>query len=227
MKRYTQEELAEVLRLHQLWMVNEEDGVRAYLSGAYLSGADLSGADLSGADLYGANLFGADLSGANLYGAYLSGANLYGADLSGADLSGADLSGADLYWANLYGADLSGADLSGADLSGADLSGANLYGADISGANLYGANGVPNILCVGPIGSRCAYATYWIDEDRVQCGCWRDYRGGSVDEFEERVREVHTGKHLAEYLAAITLFRAIREAQPTKGEATQTEQVSE
>jgi len=29
MKHYTQEELAEVLRLHQLWMVDEEDGVKA------------------------------------------------------------------------------------------------------------------------------------------------------------------------------------------------------
>ena len=150
MKRYTPEELSEVLRLHLLWLWDEEEGVRANLSGSNLSRSNLSGADLSGA---------------------------------------------------------------------------NLSGADLFRANLSGANGVQNIICVGPIGSRNAYTTYWIDEDRVQCGCWKDYRGGSVDEFEERVREVHTGKHLAEYLAAIAMFRAIREAQPAKGEVTQTEQV--
>ena len=207
MKRYTHEEIAEVLRLHQLWIGDEEDGVKA---------------NLSGANLFRANLFKANLSGANLSWADLFRANLYGADLSGADLSWADLFGADLSGADLSGADLSEANLYGANLSGANLSEANLYGANLSGANLSGANGVPNILCVGPIGSRNAYTTYWIDDDRVQCGCWKDYRGGSVDEFEERVRQVHTGKHLAEYLAAITLFRAIREAQPAKGEATQT-----
>ena len=71
MKRYTPEELAEVLRLHKLWAQDEDGGIRA----------DLHGADLRGANLYGANLYGADLRGANLHGA-----DLYGADLHGADL---------------------------------------------------------------------------------------------------------------------------------------------
>ena len=83
-KVYTKEELQEILSKHKKWLLNEQGGERANLSGADLSGADLSRADLSGADLSGA-----DLSGANLSGAYL-----YGADLSRADLSGADLSGA-------------------------------------------------------------------------------------------------------------------------------------
>jgi hypothetical protein len=130
------QELKEHLRLHVLWIQNDENGKRADLSGANLYGADLYGANLYGANLYGANLYGADLYGANLYGADLSGANLSGANLSGANLYGANLYGADLSGANLYGADLYGANLSGANLSGANLSGANLYGADLSGANL-------------------------------------------------------------------------------------------
>ena len=82
------EELAKVLALHQKWLNDEKDGVRADLSGAFLYGADLSGANLSGADL--------------------SRANLSRANLSSADLSRADLSRADLSRANLYGANLSG-----------------------------------------------------------------------------------------------------------------------
>ena len=77
----TQEELAEILRKHELWLDGEVGGERA----------DLEGADLEGANLEGANLEGANLEGANLEGANLGGANLNGADLEGADLRGANL----------------------------------------------------------------------------------------------------------------------------------------
>ena len=95
MKRYTPDELNEVLRLHKLWAQDEEGGQRA---------------DLQNADLQGANLRGADLQGADLQGAYLQDADLRGADLQGADLWGANLRGADLWGANLRGADLQRAD---------------------------------------------------------------------------------------------------------------------
>ena len=75
MKRYTPDELNEVLRLHKLWAQDEEVGQRANLQRA-----DLRCADLQGANLQGANLRGADLWGANLRGADLRGANLRGAD---------------------------------------------------------------------------------------------------------------------------------------------------
>ena len=78
------EELEEVLRLHKMWLNEEEGGKKANLIGA-----DLRGANLRGADLRGANLIGADLRGANLIGANLRGANLIGANLIGANLRGA------------------------------------------------------------------------------------------------------------------------------------------
>jgi uncharacterized protein YjbI with pentapeptide repeats len=99
-----QSEIAEVLRLHGMWLRCEDGGRRA----------NLIGADLIRANLIRANLSRADLSRADLSRANLSGANLSGADLSKADLSGSDLSGADLSRADLSGADLSRADLSGA-----------------------------------------------------------------------------------------------------------------
>ena len=55
MKTYTKEELAEIFKLHNLWL-NNKGGLMA----------NLSGADLSGANLSRANLFGANLSMANL-----------------------------------------------------------------------------------------------------------------------------------------------------------------
>lgn len=82
MKTYTKKELEEVLRLHKLWLDNNENGVQANLSDADLSEADLRGADLSGADL----------RRTALRWAYLSEADLSSADLSGADLRRANLS---------------------------------------------------------------------------------------------------------------------------------------
>jgi len=121
MKKYTKEELIEILEQHAQWLRDENDEGRANLRWADLSRANLHRADLSGANLSRADLSRANLSEANLHGADLRWANLHGADLRWADLSRADLHEADLSEANLSGADLSGADLSGADLSEANL----------------------------------------------------------------------------------------------------------
>ena len=106
MKTYTKEELAEILRKHNLWLANGVGGERAELHGADLSGADLSYANLCGADLRDADLSYADLCDANLRDA----------DLCNADLRSANLCDADLRGANLYGADLRSTDLRGANL---------------------------------------------------------------------------------------------------------------
>jgi len=81
MKKYTDKELKEILRLHELLLSYDTEGVRA--------------------DLSWANLYRANLSWANLYRANLSWANLYRADLYRADLS----------WVNLYRANLSEANI--------------------------------------------------------------------------------------------------------------------
>ena len=62
--KMTNEELKEVLSLHQMWLLDKEGGVRADLRYA-----DLRYADLSDANLRYANLRYADLRGANLSGA--------------------------------------------------------------------------------------------------------------------------------------------------------------
>ena len=74
MKRYTPEELAEIIRLHGLWRMNDPTGCRANLCDADLRGVDLRGADLRGADLRDADLCGVDLRGADLCGVDLRGA---------------------------------------------------------------------------------------------------------------------------------------------------------
>ena len=130
------------------------------------------------------------------------------ADLSSADLSGADLRGADLRGANLSSADLSSADLSGADLSSANLSSANLSGADLD----------KTYYQVVRIGSRRGTTTYCVDDDNVLCGCWNNYKGGTLEEFKTRVESVYgregnnpNEQYYDEYMAAITFFAAMKE----------------
>ena len=150
----------------------------------------------------------ADLSSADLRGAYLSSANLSSAYLRGADLSSADLSSADLSGADLSGADLSSANLRGADLSGADLSSAYLSGADLD----------KTYYQVVRIGSRRGTTTYCVDDDNVLCGCWNNYKGGTLEEFKTRVESVYgregnnpNEQYYDEYMAAITFFAAMKE----------------
>lgn len=94
-------ELKEIVRRHEMWLLDEEGGERAMLADA-----DLAHADLHGADLRGTSFRGACLRGADLYGADLRGANLYGTDVQGAIFCGANLEGA-----NLEGTDLRDAKL--------------------------------------------------------------------------------------------------------------------
>lgn len=144
---------------------------------------------------------------ANLQGANLREANLREADLCDANLRGADLRGVDLREANLRGADLREADLREADLRGANLREANLHRVNMS----------QKVVQVGPVGSRNDYTVYRVEEDIVQCGCWREYMGGPLADFIARINEAYPegnedgAKYRREYLAAIAMFRALRE----------------
>ena len=202
------EKLQEIIKSHGRWLRNEEGGERA----------NLSDADLSDADLRGAYLSDANLRGANLRDANLRDANLSGADLRGANLSGADLGDADLSDAYLRGANLRGADLSDANLRGANLRDANLRDANLSGADLRGADLDKTYYQVVRIGSRRGTTTYCVDDDNVLCGCWNNYKGGTLEEFKTRVESVYglednnpNEQYYDEYMAAITFFAAMKE----------------
>ena len=121
---------------------------------------------------------------------------------------------ANLRGADLRDADLCGADLRDANLCNADLRGANLRDADLCDANLRGANLPNKIIQVGPIGSRESYTIYNIDNDIVQCGCWNDYKGGSLEDFIKRIDEVYAPdtQYGKEYRTTIEYFKLMRDA---------------
>lgn len=150
---------------------------------------------------------------ADLSNVDLSFTDLRCADLRCADLSFTDLRCADLRGAKLSGATLSGANLRCANLSGANLSGAKLSGAKLSGANLSGANLSKTYYQIVRIGSREATTTYCVEDDKVVCGCWNNYKGGTLAEFKKRVESVYSEegktpnkKYYTQYMAAIEFF---------------------
>ena len=104
--------LADIIRLHQLWLESDETQGRR---------ADLSKTNLRGASLVGLNLMGANLEDAYLYGAYLKKANLQRTNFSGANLRGANLRWADLRFADFKRANLMKVDVMKSDLRGANL----------------------------------------------------------------------------------------------------------
>ena len=91
--------------------------------------------------------------------------------------------------------------------------------ADLSRADLRDANLPYKIIQVGPIGSRKDYTIYWVDEDKVQCGCWSGPgkygygKGGTLDEFIDRVNSIYepSSTYGKEYRAAIEYFKILRQ----------------
>jgi TIR domain/Pentapeptide repeats (8 copies) len=121
----------------------------------YLKEVNLSGLNLSNINLSGANLRGSDLSNANLSSANLSGVDFSRADLSNTNLREADLSFAGLNLVTLKGANLKNAELSfvtfrEADLSSTAFNGALIMRAIFSNVDLRQAEGLDDILHLGP-----------------------------------------------------------------------------
>ena len=107
-----------------------------------------------------------------------------------------------------------GAFLDGAFLGGAFLRGASLGGAFLDGASLGGAflrdkeNPIESIKQIGNIGSRGGFTIAFKCKKSIEinCGCF----WGTIEEFEEAVKEKHAGtKYETEYMAAIEFFRKV------------------
>ena len=192
-----QKKLEEIIEKHGKWVLGEECGVFA----------DLSGVDLEGLDFIGANLKGANLRGTNLKGADLSDADLSGADLMGSNLRGVKLVRANLSKANLIEANLEGADLGKANLKGADLRGANLEGAALNKYTYQTKFG----------GTYDTTTTYDAVNNQVIWEHWICDDGNTLENFEKMIEDLYgeneeppVKKRYQEYIGAINFFKAMK-----------------
>lgn len=208
----TKKELEGIIERHGKWLLGEEDGVFADLSGV-----DLEGLDLIGANLKRANLKRAKLRWANLSNADLSGANLKEVDLSGAKLKLAKLIGVDLSKAYLNSANLSDADLREANLKCADLGKANTKGADLRGANLECAAINKYMYQIKVGGTYDTTTTYDMVNNQVIWEHWICDDGNTLENFEKMIEDVYgyneeppVKKRYQEYIGAINFFKAMK-----------------
>ena len=85
------------------------------------------------------------------------------------------------------------------------------------GKNAY-ITSTSDYIVIGPIGSRLDYTTFYLDKDRniyVQCGCYN----GTIDEFKDRVIEVHNdNKYAKQYLSAILCATSTFDVKNTNDE---------
>lgn len=152
-----QEELNEVVRLHNVWLKNAREGRRANLSFQELNGLNLSGVNLSNAILEGCSLIDADVSNATLNGADLYDVNFLCSNISNSSIKCANLSKANLSQTNLSNTDLSCSNLTFAFINYAELKGANLSHCELYGSNLSWAKNVPDFPMDLPDGEFIAY----------------------------------------------------------------------
>ena len=85
---------------------------------------------------------------------------------------------------------------------------ARVYGNAIISNNAYILSN-KDYLCIGPMGSRDDYTTFYLDKNRniyVKCGCFCD----TIDKFKDKVIEVHKdNKYAKEYLSSISFAKDI------------------
>ena len=82
------------------------------------------------------------------------------------------------------------------------------------------------VYSIGPIGSRLCYTTFFAERNIVQCGCWNSWKGGTLEDFKERVEKVYpldeefmTQEDLIcreQYLAAIEFFERMKKLHGKK-----------
>lgn len=92
MKKLTQDELDNLIQQHEIWLKNNELGIRP----------SFSNLDLSELELKRANLYHSNFTNSNLTRANFRNSNLEKADLGGAILEKTNLIEANLFHANLY-----------------------------------------------------------------------------------------------------------------------------
>lgn len=165
MNTYTEKEIKEIMKKHQLWIDNKRNGVQADLRGCDMSNRDwsdvnfqsafLQGADFSGSILNRANFCNADLRESNftkvsgkkvffdraeLTDAIFKEADLWDSSFNYASLERVSFDQAVLYSASFHYALLQEVDMKRAFLTNADFSNAMMNKANLTSANCSDTN---------------------------------------------------------------------------------------
>lgn len=136
MRKVSQDELNEIIRLHGVWLREKIAGAQADLSDCDLTGANMRGVDLSRARFNRSIMRHADLSDSNLTQATMINVDLTDSYMSCCNLTEARMTRAKLKNATMRHCTMIDTILRAVDLADADLHGSTLVGVDFSHSNL-------------------------------------------------------------------------------------------
>ena len=228
----TQDELDKMIENHKLWLKNKERGQRLELRNTNLNGLILRNIDLSYSTFVNVEMFKVTIDHCNVYASHLhnveiyrtfiystalSASNLFDVKFNESIIEDTNLTCSNLYKTNFFNCKLTKVCLKDIILRKVLLDCNSIDTTLIESAKLEDillSNNIlnDNIIQIGPIGSRKAYTLYFVDKDNVRCGCWKEYRGGTLEEFKQEVEKTYPdGKYHDEYMMAIETFKKSRE----------------
>lgn len=227
----------ELCALHKEWLLGSAKGKRLTLRNVCIQGEinkNLSNALFSHCT-FKINEFGNDFENAVLKGTNFHSCNLNGIRFNKCTIKGClfwncDLINTSFIGCNLYATAFESSDLSETLFSKCNLIHSNfeknlMYHTKFRNSSLYGTycgkvdlsqiKSDERIITIGPIGSRDDCTNYLVDKDWVWCGCWSEnndcYYGGTLEAFEQRIKEEKGTLRCKQYELAIQTFKAYKE----------------
>lgn len=227
MRIMAQKEFDEIYEKHQKWLREEQGGEQALFKNVSLENISLSDLCLRMVRfsrvlfkkmIVDANLQAATFKDCVFHDVVFAHCNIAitlfkGCDLTNCEFTHTDLKSVDFESTNLKNVKFYTCSL---DSSSFDEY-SNTAGIVFRSCNIARINMPEPVYCIGPIGSRYCLTTFFAGRNIVQCGCWNEEKGGTLEEFKARIDEVYPscseGEELMfreQYLAAIEFFERMR-----------------
>lgn len=236
MRVMTQEEFDEIYEKHQKWLGKEQGGKKALFENVSLENISLDDLCLIKAHFSKVS-FEKSITDARLQIATFKDCVFHDITFSHCNMEIATFNECDLTGCKFTHTDLSSVDFKNTNLKDVKFYTCSLDGtyfddnSDTAGIMFRSCNirriDMPEpVYCIGPIGSRYCLTTFFAGRNIVQCGCWNEEKGGTLEEFKARIDDVYPscseGEDLMfreQYLAAIDFFERMRKlAEKEKGE---------
>ena len=227
MKIMTQKEFDEIYEKHQKWLKGEQGGKQALFEDVSLKNISLSELCLRKTHfskvLFKKSITDADLRVTTFKDCVFCNVVFGHCDIAIALFKGCDLTNCEFTHTNLGSANFENTDLKDVKFYNCSLDSSyfddcsDTCGIAFHNCNITKMDMPEPVYCIGPIGSRYCLTTFFAGRNVVQCGCWNEEKGGTLEEFRARIDEIYPEGSQDEdlmfreqYLTAIEFFERMR-----------------
>ena len=235
MEKITQVEFDEIYEKHQKWLKEEQGGELALFENVSLEDISLNDLCLKKVRfskvlfkkmIVDANLQAATFKDCVFHNVVFAHCNIAITLFKGCDLTNCEFTHTDLKSVNFESTNLKNVKFYTCSLDSSSFDdNSDTTGIVFRSCNIAQIDMPKPVYCIGPIGSRYCLTTFFAGRNIVQCGCWNEEKGGTLEEFKARINEVYPegsqGEELIfreQYLAAIEFFERMRKLYLTKKE---------